>query len=213
MDARRTRLAATRPAVEDAAEGGGLVALGRELAYGPESAASPLCWRAMALARGGGPETLPPSPSGSGGEDMAQINVGRVIGAGLLAGLIMNVSQFVLHAVVLARDGAALMEDWKKLGLNIEPDPMLLLWLVVLTFGLGVMALWTYAAIRPRFGPGPQTAVVAGLAVWALSYFYAGVYVYAGVVIMPMKLTWLPVAWSLVEVPVATLAGAWLYKE
>jgi hypothetical protein len=144
---------------------------------------------------------------------MGKINVGRVIGAGLLAGLIMNVSQFVLHAVVLARDGAKLMEDWKKLGLNIEPDPMLLLWLVALTFGLGVMALWTYAAIRPRFGPGPRTAVVAGLAVWALSYFYAGVYVYAGVVVIPMKLTWLPVAWSLVEVPVATLVGAWLYKE
>jgi hypothetical protein len=105
------------------------------------------------------------------------------------------------------------MEDWKKLGLNIEPDPMLLLWLVALTFGLGVMALWTYAAIRPRFGPGPRTAVVAGLAVWALSYFYAGVYVYAGIVILPMKLTWLPVAWSLVEVPLATLVGAWLYKE
>jgi len=144
---------------------------------------------------------------------MGKINVGRVIGAGLLAGLIMNVSQFVLHAVVLAGDGAKLMEDWKKLGLNIEPDPMLLLWLVAVTFGLGVMALWTYAAIQPRFGPGPRTAVVAGLAVWALSYFYAGVYVYAGMVILPMKLTWLPVAWSLVEVPVATLVGAWLYKE
>ena len=144
---------------------------------------------------------------------MGRINVGRVIGAGLLAGLIMNVSQFVLHAVVLAGDGAKLMEDWKKLGLNIEADPMLLLWLVAVTFGLGVMALWTYAAIRPRFGPGPWTAVVAGLAVWALSYFYAGVYVYAGMVILPMKLTWLPVAWSLVEVPLATLVGAWLYKE
>ena len=144
---------------------------------------------------------------------MGKINVGRVIGAGLLAGLIMNVSQFVLHAVVLARDGTKLMEDWKKLGLNVEPDPMLLLWLVAITFGLGVMALWTYAAIRPRFGPGPRTAVIAGLAVWALSYFYAGVYVYAGIVVMPMKLTWLPAAWSLVEVPVATLVGAWLYQE
>jgi hypothetical protein len=31
--------------------------------------------------------------------------------------------------------------------------------------------------------------------------------------VVPMKLTWLPVAWSLVEVPVATLVGAWLYQE
>jgi hypothetical protein len=37
---------------------------------------------------------------------MGQINVARVVGGGLLAGLIMNVSEFVLHAVVLADDGA-----------------------------------------------------------------------------------------------------------
>jgi hypothetical protein len=46
-----------------------------------------------------------------------------------------------------------------------------------------------------------------------MSYLYAGVYVHAGVVIIPAKLTWVPVAWSLIEVPVATLVGAWLYKE
>jgi len=33
------------------------------------------------------------------------------------------------------------------------------------------------------------------------------------VTILPPRLTWFPVAWSLVEVPVATLAGAWLYRE
>jgi hypothetical protein len=44
------------------------------------------------------------------------------MGAGPLAGLIMNVSQFVLHAVVLAPDGAKLMEDWAKRGLTIAPE-------------------------------------------------------------------------------------------
>ena len=43
MDARRAgRPAVARPPVGDAAEAGGLVALGQELAFGPESAASPL---------------------------------------------------------------------------------------------------------------------------------------------------------------------------
>jgi len=144
---------------------------------------------------------------------MGQINWGRVIGGGLLAGLVMNISEFVLHTVVLRADGEKLMEDWNKLGLKIAPDPMMLTWLIVITFVLGVLAVWTYAAIRPRFGPGPKTAICAGLAVWAMSYLYAGVYVYAGIVILPLKLTWVPVAWGLVETPVATLAGAWLYKE
>jgi hypothetical protein len=30
---------------------------------------------------------------------------------------------------------------------------------------------------------------------------------------MPPKLAWLPVAWGLIEAPLGTLAGAWLYKE
>lgn len=144
---------------------------------------------------------------------MNKINMRRAILGGLLAGLIMNVSEFLLHAVVLAADGKKLMDDWNQRGFNIQPDPMMLVWLVLITFALGFLAVWTYAAIRPRFGPGPKTAICAGLAVWAMSFLYAGVYVYAGIVILPAKLTWLPVVWGLVEVPLATLAGAWLYKE
>ncbi len=144
---------------------------------------------------------------------MGQINMARVVAGGLLAGLIMNVSEFVLHAVVLAADGEQLMQRWKQAGLIGDPDPSMLVWLILATFGLGLLAVWTYAAIRPRMGPGPKTAICAGLLVWALSYLYAAVYVHAGVTVYPAKLTWLPVAWSLVEVPVATLAGAWLYRE
>jgi hypothetical protein len=144
---------------------------------------------------------------------MGQINTARVVGGGLLAGLIMNISEFVLHAVVLAPDGERLLAEWKQAGIAGDPDPTLLVWLVAATFALGLMAVWIYAAIRPRMGPGPGTAVCAGLVVWALSYLYAAVYVHAGVTVFPAKLTWLPVAWSLVEVPVATVAGAWLYRE
>jgi len=144
---------------------------------------------------------------------MNKIQMGRVVVGGLLAGLIMNVSEFLLHGVVLAADGQTLMDDWNQRGLSIQPDPMMLVWLVLITFALGFLAVWTYAAIRPRFGPGPRTAICAGLAVWAMSYLYAGVYVYAGIVILPAKLAWFPVVWGLIEVPLATLAGAWLYKE
>ncbi len=144
---------------------------------------------------------------------MGQINWGRVIGGGLLAGLVMNISEFVLHAIVLKSDGEQLMADWNKMGFKIEQDPKMLAILMGITFVLGILAVWTYAAIRPRFGAGPKTALIAGLAVWAMSYLYAGVYVYAGIVILPMKLTWCPVLWSLIEVPVATMVGAWLYKE
>jgi hypothetical protein len=144
---------------------------------------------------------------------MGKINTGRVILGGLVAGLVMNASEAFLHAGVLGADGAKLVEDWKRLGLEMDVRPSLLFWLIGITFVLGILAVWTYAAIRPRFGPGPKTALCAGLAVWAMSYLYAGVYVYAGIVVYPPKLTWLPVAWAAVEVPLATLLGAWLYRE
>ncbi|MGH9792966.1 MAG: hypothetical protein ACRD5W_17295 [Candidatus Acidiferrales bacterium] len=146
---------------------------------------------------------------------MGKINWARVILGGLVAGLIMNISEFVLHAMVLAEDGRQLMQEWNRLGLlaTTEPDPTMILWLVALTFVLGILAVWTYAAIRPRYGAGPKTALCAGLAVWAMSYFYSVVSVFAAIPIFPARLVWLPLVWSLIEVPIATLAGAWLYRE
>lgn len=143
------------------------------------------------------------------------MNWGRIIGGGLLAGLVMNISEFVLHAIVLRADGEAVVKDLNQRGYNlpVEGDPNALMLLVGITFVLGILAVWTYAAIRPRFGAGAGTAVCAGLAVWAMSYFYAAVYVHAGFPIFPAKIVWLPVVWSLVEMPIATVAGAWLYKE
>ncbi len=144
---------------------------------------------------------------------MGKINMPRVILGGLVAGLVMNASEAFLHAGVLGADGAKLLEEWKRLGLEMDIRPSLLFWLIGITFVLGILAVWTYAAIRPRFGAGPKTALCAGLAVWAMSYLYAAVYIDAGIVVWPSKLTWLPAAWGLVEVPVATLLGAWVYKE
>ncbi len=146
---------------------------------------------------------------------MGKINWGRVILGGLVAGLIMNISEYVLHAIVLAEDGRQLMQEWHRLGLlaSAEPDPTMIVWLIALTFVLGILAVWTYAAIRPRYGAGPKTALCAGLAVWAMSYFYSVVSVFAAIPIFPARLIWLPLVWSLIEVPIATLAGAWLYKE
>ncbi len=146
---------------------------------------------------------------------MGKINWARVILGGLVAGLIMTISETVLHAIVLAEDGRRIMQEWHRLGLlaTAEPDPTMILWHVALTFVLGILAVWTYAAIRPRYGAGPKTALCAGLAVWAMSYFYSIVSVFAAIPIFPARLIWLPLVWSLMEVPIATLAGAWLYKE
>ena len=140
-----------------------------------------------------------------------KMNLPRILAGGLLAGLIMNVGEGVLHGVVLANESGLLYENLHVPAPDAASNLPLL---IVATFLLGTGAVWVYAAIRPRFGAGPRTAVIAGLLVWGLAHVWSGFYLgngYAG--IMPANLAWFPVLWGLFEAPLATLAGAALYKE
>src|SRR2546430_17124817 len=44
----------------------------------------------------------------------------------------------------------------------------MIIWFVIFDFLFGIFLVWFYAAIRPRFGAGPRTAVLAGFAIWVL---------------------------------------------
>ena len=142
---------------------------------------------------------------------MARINWGRVLLGGFVAGLVMNASEAALHGGVLGGDATELL---KRFGLPETPQAWQLPALVAMTFVLGVASVWLYAAIRPRFGPGATTALAAGLAVWVIAHLWSGVYLGAGFAgLITPRLAWLPVVWGLVEAPLGTLAGAWLYRE
>ena len=125
----------------------------------------------------------------------------------------MLLSQIVLHTVVLAEQGAALVRDWATRGLDasavLEPS----IPLTAALYLLGFVCIWVYVAARPRFGAGPRTAICVGIVVWSASHLFAAVYIHAGVAILPPRLVWLPAAWTFFEVPLATLVGAWLYRE
>jgi hypothetical protein len=139
---------------------------------------------------------------------MSSINMGRVVVGGLVAGLLINVSEFVLNAVVLAEDMNAAMA-----ALNRPPiDNGMIVWFVLLAFGIGIMAVWVYAAVRPRFGPGVQTAICASLVVWGLAYLYPNVTIIV-LGLFPTRLMIIATVWGLVEVLAAGVAGAWIYTE
>jgi hypothetical protein len=139
---------------------------------------------------------------------MSSINMGRVVVGGLVAGLLINVSEFVLNAVVLVNDMNAAMA-----ALNRPPiDNSMIVWFVLLAFGIGIMAVWVYAAVRPRFGPGVRTAICASLVVWGLAYLYPNVSTMI-LGLFPARLMIIATVWGLVEVLVAGVAGAWIYTE
>src|SRR5437899_10511040 len=80
---------------------------------------------------------------------MGKINLGSVVLGGLVAGVVLNIVDYLVFAVVL------------KLPVTSGQ----LIWFVILDFVYGIGLVWVYAAVRPRFNPGPRTAVIAGAAV------------------------------------------------
>lgn len=140
---------------------------------------------------------------------MAHTNRGRVILGGLVAGLIINVVEYITNGVVL-RDswGKAMQALGKPAELSMGAIMIFNVW----GFLLGIAAVWLYAAIRPRYGAGPNTAIRAGLVTWALAVFLANLGNYP-LGLFPTRLLVITSIVALVEMVVATLVGAWLYKE
>jgi len=140
---------------------------------------------------------------------MGRINWGRVVLGGLLAGVVLNVVDWLVYGVWLKADLAAAMQ-----ALGKQPgamDSAVPLW-VALDFVYGIGLLWVYAAIRPRFGAGPKTAVIAGVAVW----FFVGLLHAIGeapIGFMPQRVMMIGTIVNLIELAVAGPVGAYLYKE
>jgi hypothetical protein len=139
---------------------------------------------------------------------MGKINVRRVILGGLLAGVVINMSEFVLNGIVLHKDWDDAMRSLNKPAIGGQAIGVF----VGLGFLTGIVLVWMYASIRPRFGSGPGTAVYAGLMVWVLTSLFA-VIGQSPTGIFPARLLLIGVVWSLVATPIASVAGAWLYKE
>jgi len=139
---------------------------------------------------------------------MKKINLGRVLLGGLIAGVVLNIGEYLLNEVVLGDDMRA---NFAKLGLP-EPGGDFIAKAVIATFVLGVVITFLYAAIRTHFGPGVKTAIYAGLFAWFFVTVYTGV-IYSSLGLFSMKLLLIGGVWGLVEYSLGAIAGAWIYKE
>jgi len=140
---------------------------------------------------------------------MSQINFGRAVLGGIVAGIVLNIGEFILNEKIL---GTEMKEMMAKHNFTMPTGPNFIIMAVGVTFLLGIVMVCVYALIRPRLGPGPKAAIVAALIMWF------GVYLYqAGFFIMlfgsPVQSMALANVWGLVEYGLASMAGAWLYKE
>ena len=132
----------------------------------------------------------------------------KVLIGGLIAGVVLNIVDYVLYGVVLKAQMAAAMQALGKPAIAGNT----ILWFVILDFVVGVFLVWLYAAIRPRYGAGPATAVKAGLAAWFLGGLVQAAFMWP-MAIMPHNLTVISTAVMLVEFPLAAAVGAKFYME
>lgn len=79
---------------------------------------------------------------------------------------------------------------------------------VCVDLAMGIWAIWLYAAIRPRYGPGPRTAIIAGFAWWFIKSLQSAKWAGLGLVLLPFNVVLGPLVATLVAAVVATLAGA-----
>jgi hypothetical protein len=139
------------------------------------------------------------------------INTQKVLLGGFVAGVVMNAIDFVVNGYLLAARMKAETDAFKP-GLS---DQMMsgkaVAGYIVMDFVLGILLVWTYAAIRPRFGPGIRTASYAALLFWILTMIFLSGYMHMGM--MSAGLWWTFAVIGLVNYLLSALAGAKFYTE
>lgn len=139
------------------------------------------------------------------------INTGRVIGGGLLAGAIMNFVDFLVNGVWLKQrwlDEAANLNA--RIGDPANATTSMIGWITT-DFLFGILIVWAYSAMRPRFGPGAATAMKASLLVWGVSHIAYASFVFLNM--YSLGLVGLVTVGGLVAALAGGYAGCALYKE
>jgi hypothetical protein len=140
----------------------------------------------------------------------SNINLGRVVLGGLVAGLVMNVFDAATNGFVVA---ARWLSETNALNpaLFAKVQATSTIGWITVDFLIGIITIWTYAAIRPRYGPGPMTAICAALAIFLAGHLFYASYIFMGMYSAGLIL--MSSCGGLVGAIAGGLAGGALYKE
>jgi TRAP-type C4-dicarboxylate transport system permease large subunit len=139
---------------------------------------------------------------------MNGINLGKVIVGGVVAGLVLNIGQSIVHLYLFAAQSAAITE---AMGLPETTGSQIgMYW--ALGFVIGLVMMFMYAGFRPRCGPGVNTALAAGAVTFILGELIPTLYnLVSGLTSLGDSLPF--VLSTLVLLMVSSVAGAALYTE
>ena len=139
---------------------------------------------------------------------MGGINVSRWIMAGVAAGVVVWVLEGAASVLYMDDMTAALEAH----GIAMEMSAGILVASVFVSLIGGLALMFFYAAARPRFGPGPRTAALVAVFFWAGGYLLSLIgYGMLGLYPTRMLVMWAVI--GLVEMIIAAIVGAWVYRE
>lgn len=142
---------------------------------------------------------------------MGKTNWTKVFLGGLLAGVVINILALIATPIYLKELWDPALE---ALGHPVSNPLAFEAFWIVFYLITGILVIWLYSAIRPRYGAGPKTAVIAGLAVWILSIVsFAAATSSFSMGLFPANVLVIDAFTNLVMYLVAALAGARVYRE
>jgi len=139
---------------------------------------------------------------------MGGINVVRWLAGGIAAAVVIFAVEGVSSVFYLDQMMASLADH----GLGMEMSGSAMAGTVLVSLVSGLVLIFFYAAARPRFGPGPRTAILVAVLLWLGGNLLSLI----GYQMVGMYPTGMLVMWGivgLVEMIVAALVGGWIYKE
>lgn len=141
---------------------------------------------------------------------MKKINLGRLVLAGLVAGLAFIFVEIIvegfMYFVFRICEAKFYQEafEMRKSGVLFHVLNLGIL------FAICILIMWVYAAIRPRFSSRCKTAIVASLVFWLFAFLFVSNHVNLG--IFPPT-SFMSMAFNLIEIPVAIIVGSAIYRE
>lgn len=139
---------------------------------------------------------------------MKGININRWLLGGVVAGIFVWLFEGAASLVYMEEMMLAMAAHDLSMAMNATT------WIlsIIVSLIVGLTGVFLYAAARPRFGPGPGTAALVGFVLWISGSMLSII----GYRMMGLFSDGLLIKWAvigLVEIVLATILGAWLYKE
>lgn len=142
---------------------------------------------------------------------MNRIQINRLLVAGLVTLLTFLALELIwegLIASLLLGDAMEVLASYPNLSHWTVSNHVVNL---AIALGNCFMLIWLYASLRPMFGVGPRTALIASSFMFVFIFAFGLNYTNLG--LFPLRLTLLDSLNLLIELPLALIAGAHIYES